>query len=116
MPALGIQVVTEEDKRVCVSLPQDCTDVTLHWDCAFELGDQIGSTAFFLPEEISDPGQDEAEADRLRVGRYQDQFVVLYFSKTRKLNWGRNAGMLVGAKICDLATQVAEEIKRKYAR
>lgn len=102
--------ITIEDftKQVSLHFPL-CSDITLHWRGLWNLGNMLGQNAYlFMDEHISSPGQDEADADVIRLGRTADQLAVLYFRQpTSKLTWNRNAALRVAEKMCGFAEKIA---------
>lgn len=101
------------DSCVVWSLPCECADVTLNWNSLFKLADAIGSLAFYMAPHVSDPGQDEALADFMRLGRVGDRLVVVYFQKrTTKLTWTKNVAMIVAEKMAMMAETIAGEIEK----
>lgn len=100
------------DGKVIVGLPKFCSDITLDWNSLFILADAIGSLAFDMPDHMSDPGQDEAEADFVRIGRTAGRLTVVYFrQKIEQLRFTKNVAMIVAEKMAKVSELIAGEVE-----
>lgn len=106
--------VEADDGEIVLTLPAECSDITLNWTKLFHLADAIGSLAFHMVPHVSDPGQDAAIADFVRLGRTGDRFVVIYFQKrTARLTWTKNQAMIVAEKMAMMAETIQGEIEKR---
>lgn len=112
MISLEVKIdVVIENNRFVWRLPQECSDLTLNWRDLWSLGDMIGENAFLMVPTPSDPGQDEAIADQVRVGRHSTENAVIYFNKKMiQFNWNRGTALIVAEKFCKMAETIAEEL------
>lgn len=108
---LDVQV---QNNRFYLKLPIPCTDITLHWKHAWDLGDLIGRNAFLMKPQPSDYAQDCALADAdVRVGRHDQENIVLYFPrKVHEFNWNRGTALEVAEKICDECEKLVESLAK----
>lgn len=103
-----------EGHNLIVTLPDECSDMTMNWSDLFRFADAIGSVAFEMRAHVSDPGQDEAEADFVRVGRCGDCLAVVYLREKRnRLVFTRNAALLLAEKMATMAETIADEVEKQ---